>query len=148
MGTHFKVNLPFYSNIVLIFSQISNISYKNNFLFSGLDKLTSEFSSWEWIYGKTPSFTVNRLLKFPRSDVTESDLLNLTLQVEKGIIEDIKMSLPSDITNETSNREASVISNLRGTRYHHKVIEKIIAALGCIAILPAHAQKIDNIALQ
>ncbi|XP_057340736.1 lipoyltransferase 1, mitochondrial [Microplitis mediator] len=116
--------------------------------FPGLDKLTSEFSSWEWIYGKTPSFTVNRLLKFPRSDVTESDLLNLTLQVEKGIIEDIKMSLPSDITNETSNREASVISNLRGTRYHHKVIEKIIAALGCIAIAPAHAQKIDNIALQ
>ncbi|CAG5078779.1 Similar to LIPT1: Lipoyltransferase 1 [Cotesia congregata] len=115
--------------------------------FPGLNKLISEFRSWDWIYGKTPSFTVNRLLKLPCSGNSSSDLVNLTLTVEKGIIEDIKMSLPSDLTSSASS-EASVISNLRGTRYHHKVIDKIIAALGCIAIVPSQCEQIDNIALQ
>ncbi|XP_034949986.1 lipoyltransferase 1, mitochondrial [Chelonus insularis] len=112
--------------------------------FPGLNQLRSEFKSWQWNYGKSPKFTINRLLKVPviTKKTTTTDpianehyhLLNLTIQVKNGIVEDIKLGLPSDLVQETTNPEASVISNFRGTKYNHKVTDKIISALGCTCV--------------
>jgi len=47
--------------------------------FPGLGELRDEFSSWEWIYGKTPQFSV-------RWPLQESESI-LDIQVKKGVIE-------------------------------------------------------------
>ncbi|XP_001601889.1 lipoyltransferase 1, mitochondrial [Nasonia vitripennis] len=93
--------------------------------FPGIEKLTEEFRSWDWTYGKTPVFTVTRLLEAPTQD-GQNHLLKLIIEVEKGIVQDIKMTLPSDL-----NRDASVITNLRGKRYSHELTDSIVEATGC-----------------
>lgn len=52
----------------------------------------------------------------------------MSLEVQNGIVEEIKMSLPAGLTN--FGQDACVISNLRGTKYNHEVMENIIAAIG------------------
>lgn len=60
--------------------------------------------------------------------------LNLSLEIQNGIVEEIKMSLPAGLVS-TSDQDASVISNLRGTRYNHEVVENIISEIGKIVTL-------------
>lgn len=47
--------------------------------FPGLEALRNEFSSWQWIYGKTPQFSVRWPL--------EEDNSVIDIQVKKGVIE-------------------------------------------------------------
>ncbi|KAK0088493.1 hypothetical protein PV325_011794 [Microctonus aethiopoides] len=138
--------------------------------FPGINKLRDEFKSWEWNYGKCPKFTVNRLLKVPLTAITSTKssttissqlstgkstlntnesyrLLNLTIHVNNGIIDDIKMSLPSNLIQDDEsncNIEASVISDIRGTRYNHKVPDEIVTALGYKSVPMDSAQNIHT----
>ena len=60
----------------------------------------------------------------------EFDRLKLTLEVQHGIVEDIKISLPKNFAPKDASQDASVITNLRGTRYNHEITERIITAMG------------------
>lgn len=111
--------------------------------FPGLDKLTSEFRSWKWNYGKTPQFTVTRTLDVPAQNGTVHRL-NLILEIQNGIIEEIKISLPTGLVPKDFSQDASVITNLRGTRYDHEVTENIIAAIGCKTVTLGTTQNIDK----
>ncbi|XP_014206955.1 lipoyltransferase 1, mitochondrial [Copidosoma floridanum] len=93
--------------------------------FPGIDKLKEEFQSWDWIYGKTPDFTVTRLLEAQTRGGREH-FMKLIIEVEKSIVKDIKMTLPSNF-----DRDASVITNLQGTRYNHELTDRIVEATGC-----------------
>jgi hypothetical protein len=53
-------------------------------------------------------------------------LLKLAIEVENGIVQDVKMSLPSDM-----NQYASVITNLGGKPYSHELTNSIVKATGC-----------------
>ncbi|KAL6265006.1 hypothetical protein P5V15_005098 [Pogonomyrmex californicus] len=97
--------------------------------FPGIDDFTNEFRSWNWNFGKTPKFTITRTLDFPAHD-GKVYRLNLNLEVQNGIIEEIRMSLPAGLVSTDFNQDASVISNLHGTKYNHEVTENIIAAIG------------------
>lgn len=61
-------------------------------------------------------------------------LLNLTIEVENGIVVDIKLSLPPNFMQNDKNQDASVITNLRGSKYGHEFTDNIITALGCTSI--------------
>lgn len=111
--------------------------------FPGLDKLTSAFRSWEWNYGKTPKFIVTRILDVPAQN-GKVHRLNLILEIQNGIVEEIKMSLPTGLVPKDFSRDASVITNLRGTRYDHEVTENIIAAIGCKTVTLSTTQNIDK----
>lgn len=55
--------------------------------------------------------------------------LNLSLEIQNGIVEEIRMSLPAGLVSTDFDQDASVISNLRGTRYNHEVTENIISKI-------------------
>ncbi|XP_011505938.1 PREDICTED: lipoyltransferase 1, mitochondrial-like [Ceratosolen solmsi marchali] len=93
--------------------------------FPGITKLIEQFQYWDWIYGKSPKFTVTRMLEAPNTK-DANRLLKLVIDVEKGIVQDVKMTLPSDL-----NQYASVITNLSGKPYSHKLTNSIVQATGC-----------------
>ena len=95
----------------------------------GIDNLISDFRSWDWTYGKTPKFTVTRHVEITEPNGS-THRLKLILEVANGIVEDIQMALPVDLVPSGCNQNASVITNLRGTRYSHDMTENIIAATG------------------
>ena len=111
--------------------------------FPGLNELVNELRSWEWNYGKTPKFSVTRVLDVPLRD-NKVHRFTLTLDIHAGIIEEIKMRLPADLVSNDFSQEASVITNLRGTRYDHEVMENIISAIGCKTVTLSTSQNEDK----
>lgn len=59
-----------------------------------------------------------------------SHRLKLILEVLNGIVEDIQLVLPTDLVPFGCNENASVITNLRGSRYSPDIIDNIINAIG------------------
>lgn len=111
--------------------------------FPGLDELASEFRSWDWNYGKTPKFSVTRELDLVAQD-SKVHRFELTLEIQNGIIEEIKMRLPAGLVSNDFSQDASVISNLRGTRYDHEITENIITAIGCKTVTLSTSQNVDK----
>lgn len=113
----------------------------NEHWFPGINQFINEFCSWDWNFGKTPKFTVTRTFDVPTND-DKMHRLNLSLEMQNGIVEEIKMNLPAGLVS-TNDQDVSVISNLRGTRYNHEVTEKIISEIGKIVTLNT-IQSIDE----
>ncbi|EFN76616.1 Lipoyltransferase 1, mitochondrial [Harpegnathos saltator] len=99
-------------------------------LFTGLDELTGVFRSWDWNFGKTPKFTATRTLEITNHD-DKVYYVNLHVDVQKGLVEQVKMSLPDGLASIDFDQDASAISNFCGIRYDHEIIENIIAAIDC-----------------
>lgn len=81
------------------------------------------------------------MLNVPTND-DKIHRLNLSLEIQNGIVEEIRMSLPAGLVS-TCDQDVSVISNLRGTRYNHEVTEKLISEIGKIVTLNT-IQSIDE----
>lgn len=64
--------------------------------------------------------------------------------MQNGIVEEIRMSLPAGLVSTSFPQDASVISNIRGTRYDHEVTENIIAAIGGKAVTLNTTQSVDE----
>jgi len=65
--------------------------------FPGLDKIRSDYTSWEWNFGKTPDFTFHRT--YPVGLGGDGEIMtNITfrMQVVKGLIQHATLELPSD----------------------------------------------------
>ncbi|KAL7300880.1 lipoyltransferase 1, mitochondrial [Trichogramma pretiosum] len=93
--------------------------------FPGIDQLTEEFRSWDWTFGRSPKFTVTRVLEASVPDGGRH-IIKLVVEVDKGIVQDVKMTLPMD-----DNQNASVMTNLLGKRYSHELTDSIVEATGC-----------------
>ncbi|XP_012064507.1 PREDICTED: lipoyltransferase 1, mitochondrial [Atta cephalotes] len=121
--------------------------------FPGIDNFTSEFRSWDWNFGRTPKFIVTRTLDFPAHD-GKIYRLNLSLEVQNGFVEEIRMSLPAGLVSTDFAQDASVISNIRGTKYNHDVTENIITAIGgktlntTQQIIDENNMRLDEVTLQ
>lgn len=119
--------------------------------FPGINKLEEKFRSWEWMYGRTPKFTVTRAVDVPAEN-GNLYRLNLSLEIQNGIVEEIKMSLPAGLASADFNQDANVITNLRGMRYDCDVMDNIIAAIGCKIVpgnsLAENAKKTNMVATQ
>ncbi|KAK3088822.1 hypothetical protein FSP39_024198 [Pinctada imbricata] len=56
-------------------------------LFPGLLKLKHDLEQWEWVYGRTPKFSLTR--NFTYNDYGEHLVLKLNIEIDKGLIMDI-----------------------------------------------------------
>lgn len=76
----------------------------------------TQFGTWEWTYGKTPDYTVERSVRYPAGKITSF------IKAEKSLIESIKI-----YGDFFGIGDASDIENLLiGTRYEYKdVLEKL-----------------------
>ena len=86
---------------------------------------------------------VTRVVDVPTED-NKIHRFNLVLEIENGIIEEIKMKLPADLASRDFNEDVSVITNLRGSRYDHEVMENIITAIGCKTVTLNTSQTVDK----
>lgn len=86
---------------------------------------------------------VTRVLDVPTQHNKERRF-TLTLEIQNGIIEEIKMRLPVGLVSNEFSQDASVITNLRGTKYDHEVMESIIAAIGCKTVTLSTSQNVDK----
>lgn len=107
-----------------------------------MNKIRSEFSSWEWRFGKTPQFTVTRTLPLPQNIQTSisnnsasssadsksnNPELKIHLEVEKGIVRDVKLHIPHGLA--TVHGDADVVTSLRGQRYSETAVSALKTAL-------------------
>ena len=74
---------------------------------SGLEEIKDEFMSWDWNFGKTPSFVVKKKVKLGGVEGVE-----LSIQVEKGRLDNVSLKLPpSHHWNNSNSDTIKVLSN-------------------------------------
>ena len=79
--------------------------------FPSLIECYREMTSWEWIYAKTPKFTIKRSFKF------ESTKFQVIIQVHKGVIDSIDIATSSEDNLLFSSAIDAVLDKLLGTRF-------------------------------
>ncbi|CRK89472.1 CLUMA_CG003210, isoform A [Clunio marinus] len=93
--------------------------------FPGLSELKENFASWDWRYGKTPNFSVQKNIQL-KSDEQSHDI-KLNVDVEKGLIKNIDLMLK----NSTENMP--IVSSLIGQPYNENNFERITNALANVS---------------
>lgn len=78
----------------------------------------SRYRSWEWNYGRSPAFDLQRSQPFPGGDVT------VEVRVDKGIIEQVRFH--GRFTEP--GRMHAIVERLTGTRYRRDDIRQVFAA--------------------
>lgn len=59
----------------------------------GIHRLTQELQTWDWVFGKTPKFTIDTCFDIPHEAVRSKVILNM--EVKYGIIEKCRIEVPS-----------------------------------------------------
>jgi len=107
--------------------------------FPGLDEIREEFVSWAWRFGRTPPFSVTRSFPVPEvlakqssnSSTSVAQELAITLDVSKGMIEDVSLKIPPTMmTAKGFNGNAEVLTSLRGKRFCESAMEILENSLG------------------
>jgi hypothetical protein len=70
-------------------------------LFDGVEKHLAELKSWEWIFGKTPPFSIERTFYSKRNNM---NVLNVNVDVTKGRIHNLKLEELNILNNTKVGR--------------------------------------------
>ncbi|KAH8372807.1 hypothetical protein KR009_005168 [Drosophila setifemur] len=89
--------------------------------FPGIEELRSNYSSWDWVIGKTPKFTVEKDLEVKGED--QDMKLKLSVEVEAGMMKEIGIQLPQ------SEQLVPVVTPLQGKPYNEENLNGILGAL-------------------
>ncbi|EDV36017.1 uncharacterized protein Dana_GF12181, isoform A [Drosophila ananassae] len=89
--------------------------------FPGIEELRANYSSWDWVIGKTPKFTVEKDLDVKGDD--QGMKLKLSVEVEAGLMKEIGIQLPQ------SEQVVPVVTPLQGKPYNEENLNGIIGAL-------------------
>lgn len=92
--------------------------------FPGIQEIRDEFSSWDWVFGKTPKFVVEKELHLKADD--KDHKLNLSIEVDKGLMTDISIVMPSQ-------ERLPVVSALHQQPYNENNLNGIISALKLVS---------------
>ncbi|XP_017867084.1 PREDICTED: lipoyltransferase 1, mitochondrial [Drosophila arizonae] len=93
--------------------------------FPGINDLRANFSSWDWVIGKTPKFTVEKELELKGN---ESGMkLKLNVEVEAGLMTKISLQLPQ------SEQLVPVVTPLQGQAYNEQNLNGIMDALKLVS---------------
>ncbi|XP_026319948.1 lipoyltransferase 1, mitochondrial isoform X2 [Hyposmocoma kahamanoa] len=103
--------------------------------FPGLDEIKNELKTWDWNYGRTPVFTVSRSFPVPAEllapsrvySATQELVINMT--VEKGLINDVTLSIPPGLVDSGFHGEASVVTHLKGKRFTSEALSALQEAM-------------------
>lgn len=88
--------------------------------FPGLMELRETFASWDWRFGKTPKFTVQKEIQLKSMDKVSN--MQLKMEVEKGLIGDIFIAMPNC-------EPIPVVSELKGKEYTEDNLNGVVSAL-------------------
>ncbi|XP_016985324.1 lipoyltransferase 1, mitochondrial [Drosophila rhopaloa] len=93
--------------------------------FPGIEELRSNYSSWDWVIGKTPKFTVQKDLDVKGDDPGMK--LKLSVEVEAGLMKEIGIQLPQ------SDQLVPVVTPLQGKPYNEENLNGIVGALKLVS---------------
>ncbi|XP_051749938.1 lipoyltransferase 1, mitochondrial [Ctenopharyngodon idella] len=109
-----------YNNEFGFDSPVITVDPTHEALMPGIHKMTQDIQMWEWIYGKTPKFSVCTSLVIDNVDIKlDMDIKNGT--VEKCAVEIPEDWLPPEMVNELT-------STLKGSRYCPSETAVLVAA--------------------
>lgn len=93
--------------------------------FPGLEKIRSDFRSWEWNFGKTPAFAFHKTFPVGRDGDT-STKVTFRVQVVKGLIDQATVEFPTDkpgLLDSTTFADLSAfISALKDRPFHTGIL--------------------------
>ncbi|KAK9889308.1 hypothetical protein WA026_004589 [Henosepilachna vigintioctopunctata] len=98
--------------------------------FPGISKIRHSLTNWQWLYGNTPDFKVARTIRIPDNFSHQLDeaygFLPIEFSVTGGIIKNITLSVPSNLSNSTFNREMNVLtSTLIGRKFSTNLVSNL-----------------------
>lgn len=88
--------------------------------FPGLMEIRDTFASWDWRFGKTRKFTVQKDIRLKSTDKESS--FQLKMEVDQGLIGDIFITMPN-------GEQIPVVTELRGKRYTEDKLNGVVLAL-------------------
>jgi lipoyltransferase 1 len=89
--------------------------------FPGLEEIRENFASWDWRFGRTPKFSVQKTVQLKSGDSKPLEM-KLDVTVEKGLIADISLLVPN-------GDPIPIVSSLRGQAYMEDAFSGIVDAL-------------------
>ncbi|XP_064536510.1 lipoyl amidotransferase LIPT1, mitochondrial [Drosophila montana] len=93
--------------------------------FPGIEELRANYSSWDWVIGKTPKFTVEKELEVKGDE--RGMKLKLNVEVEAGLMSKICLQLPQ------SEQLVPVVTPLQGQAYNEQNLNGIMDALKLVS---------------
>ncbi|XP_060607008.1 lipoyltransferase 1, mitochondrial-like [Ruditapes philippinarum] len=81
--------------------RIQSVNPLDENLFDGVEKHLAELKSWEWIFGKTPPFSIERTFYSKRNNM---NVLNVNVDVTKGRIHNLKLEELNILNNTKVGR--------------------------------------------
>lgn len=103
--------------------------------FPGLEKIRSEFESWDWTYGKTPKFNITKSFAVPQRMSERGEQLRVTVTVDRGLVEDVVLMIPPSLMrSQQFLNDVQLISNIRGRRFTEDALDEVNASLGSQAL--------------
>uniref|UniRef100_A0A1B0GKE1 BPL/LPL catalytic domain-containing protein n=1 Tax=Lutzomyia longipalpis TaxID=7200 RepID=A0A1B0GKE1_LUTLO len=90
--------------------------------FPGITALKDNFEAWDWRYGRTPKFHVEKMIELKSKE--KIHCMKLHVDVEGGIMTDIKL-----ILGHGGGEGIPVVSSLKGREYSDDNLNGIIVAL-------------------
>lgn len=111
--------------------------------FPGITELRTNFESWDWRFGKTPAFSVERKVEMKRVEGKKEQLgkrhdLKLKVDVQNGLISGINLILGENAES------ISVVSQLKGAEYNEDNFNAIYGSLKTITPDAIMAQAING----
>lgn len=98
--------------------------------FPGLNEIRDTYNSWDWCYGKTPSFNVSQTFNVPgewNQNSGASTQIKVTMKVENGRIADIIIFIPY---GSLSMGETKAVHNFRGKKFSIRTLNDLEESLG------------------
>lgn len=93
--------------------------------FPGLNELRENFASWDWRFGKTPKFSVQKSIQLKsegQTDGQQQHEMKVKVDVEKGLMQEISLIVPGQ-------EPIPVVSNMVGQPYLEDCFNGIIEAM-------------------
>ncbi|XP_061540072.1 lipoyltransferase 1, mitochondrial isoform X2 [Phycodurus eques] len=90
--------------------------------FPGLSRMSAELRGWDWIFGKTPKFSIQTLLKMTDDLSSAGRTVRLRLEIKHGVIESCSLDVPTCWLPHSLSSELSSV--LVGQRFcpHHTAV--------------------------
>ncbi|XP_053657806.1 lipoyltransferase 1, mitochondrial isoform X2 [Anopheles marshallii] len=89
--------------------------------FPGITELRENFASWEWRFGKTPNFSVQKTIQLKSAGAHQHEM-KVKVDVEKALIKEISLVLPN-------HEPIPVVSDMVGRMYNEDCFHGIAEAL-------------------
>jgi len=101
--------------------------------FPGINDIRKELMSWDWIYGKTPTFNLIRSFPIPANLLAMQTQASgpdpeftIQLKVTKGMVDDVILRVPPEFLNNFSERgQFDVVTPLKGKPFSEDAMNEL-----------------------